>query len=654
MNRSACLRLTDRCATILISIHEDVAEARQEVGEVLRGPIARLVAAFDRIHGVVRKQFEGPFLKRYIQRKDHQGELSECHNDLCDALAMFSLAMQVRILHQVVRSPQPVLSDAGLPNGLSSASVASTKVLRSGGERPTDGEDILAQLEAVTARQLTSDFARDTADLRRLLQDALRAPNDVEMLQILQVGKNEMPEAIVALQRALGGGRDAEADPLVTSHQNVDDEDASVVASERPDRRDTPSTAAIVDSMAGLPDEVEKEFMVAGISALKRMSANVVLPSWTITRFELDKGKPIGAGGWANVYEGKWNGRVVAIKELAAPTARELFQQEVSIWRSLQHSNVLPLYGASATESDPPWYLVSPYLRHGTLVSYLRNLPSLEDADVLKFVHQIAKGMTFLHHKEVLHGDLKGVNVLVNDKLQCVISDFGQSEMKLEVSRITGRSLSLGTLRWKAPELLSGEGALSTATDVYAFAVTVVEILGKGKIPWGACDDTSVQSRVLRERPSIEPAWQSQWLTPLIGIVNKCWQQDPTNRPNFSEVDHEVQELRAQAKHGFAAPPLASGPSLPDTKTLRARGSISTLRSSSPQPSAPPATNFLPTPDPPHVPSPNLSHAPSPNPSHAPSRGPRRSPSIPHAPSAASSRSGRGLLYYLTCGCVRG
>ncbi|KAJ3002392.1 hypothetical protein NUW54_g5872 [Trametes sanguinea] len=571
----------------LAKMNRNVAEARQEVGEVLRGPIARLVAVFDRIHGVVRKQVDGPFLKRYIQRKNYQGELSECHNDLRDALAMFGYAIQVRILHQVVRSPQPAPSYAVLQTGLQSASVASTEVPGSG---PTDRKDILAQLDAVTARQLTSDFARDTAYLRRLLQDASRANNDMEMLQILQVGKNEMPEAIVALQRAIGSGRDAEADPLVTSYQNMDDEDASVVASERPNRRDTSSTAAIVDSTGVLPDEVEKEFMVAGISALKRMSANVILPSWTITRFELDKGKQIGAGGWANVHEGKWNGRVVAIKELAAPTARELFQKEVSIWRSLQHSNVLPLYGASATESDPPWYLVSPYLRHGTLVSYLRNLPSLEDADVLKFVHQIAKGMTFLHHKGVLHGDLKGVNVLVNDRLQCVISDFGQSEMKLEVSRITGRSLSLGTLRWKAPELFSDEGVLSTATDVYAFAVTVVEILGKGKIPWGACDDTSVQSRVLREfllrlsvyshmiriddtfsegeRPSIDPAWQSQWLTPLIGIVDQCWQQDPTNRPHFSEVDHKVQELRAQAKHGITAPPLASGPSLPDTRDL--------------------------------------------------------------------------------------
>ena len=53
-------------------------------------------------------------------------------------------------------------------------------------------------------------------------------------------------------------------------------------------------------------------------------------------------------------------------------------------------------------------------------------------------MHEIAKGMEYLHSEGVLHGDLKGANVLVDDKYRCVISDFGQSEMKSEVYRISG------------------------------------------------------------------------------------------------------------------------------------------------------------------------------------------------------------------------
>ena len=58
--------------------------------------------------------------------------------------------------------------------------------------------------------------------------------------------------------------------------------------------------------------------------------------------------------------------------------------------------------------------------------------------DLFRFMHEIAKGMEYLHSKGVLHGDLKGANVLVDDKYRCVISDFGQSEMKSEVYRISG------------------------------------------------------------------------------------------------------------------------------------------------------------------------------------------------------------------------
>ena len=58
--------------------------------------------------------------------------------------------------------------------------------------------------------------------------------------------------------------------------------------------------------------------------------------------------------------------------------------------------------------------------------------------DLFRFMHEIAKGMEYLHSEGVLHGDLKGANVLVDDNYRCVISDFGQSEMKSEAYRISG------------------------------------------------------------------------------------------------------------------------------------------------------------------------------------------------------------------------
>ncbi|EED84640.1 predicted protein [Postia placenta Mad-698-R] len=194
------------------------------------------------------------------------------------------------------------------------------------------------------------------------------------------------------------------------------------------------------------------------------------------------------------------------------------------------HPNVLELLGASSASSDAPWFFVSPYYKNGSIVPYLKGLPTLEAADPLRMIHEIANGMAYLHGKEVLHGDLKGANVLVDDRGHCIISDFGQSEMKSEAYRISGEPLPHGTLRWQAPELMSGQSGLTQQVDVYAFAMCCIEVLVKGSIPWPYADDDAVRHFVLKEnmRPEI-PLIQQQWTPHLSEIIKRCW--DPAAPP---------------------------------------------------------------------------------------------------------------------------
>lgn len=104
----------------------------------------------------------------------------------------------------------------------------------------------------------------------------------------------------------------------------------------------------------------------------------------------------------------------------------------------------------------------------------------------------------------------------MDDEVRCVISDFGQSEMKSEVRRVSGKSPQRrfsnvhvptrdsylrwtdGTLRWQAPELMAGGNSKFVASmDVYAFAICSVEILSKGNLPWPLLDDDAVRRFVL-------------------------------------------------------------------------------------------------------------------------------------------------------------
>lgn len=105
----------------------------------------------------------------------------------------------------------------------------------------------------------------------------------------------------------------------------------------------------------------------------------------------------------------------------------DLFIREAEIWSKLRHDNVLKLLGASSPSGQAPWFFVSPYARNGGLVEYLKRAEAgvggcrrksvgapgeskIEvppDCDLYRFMHEIAKGMEYLHANDVLHGDLK-------------------------------------------------------------------------------------------------------------------------------------------------------------------------------------------------------------------------------------------------------
>lgn len=130
-------------------------------------------------------------------------------------------------------------------------------------------------------------------------------------------------------------------------------------------------------------------------------------------RYEVDLDAKIGMGYFSDVYKAQWHGRTVAVKVLAPTTPSNLFVHEMAVWKSLpDHPNVLPLLGASSATGDPPWFFVSPYMRNGSLVDYLRKVDmerrgvGMEDKE-RRMVYEVAKGMQYLHKMGVMHGDFK-------------------------------------------------------------------------------------------------------------------------------------------------------------------------------------------------------------------------------------------------------
>lgn len=138
----------------------------------------------------------------------------------------------------------------------------------------------------------------------------------------------------------------------------------------------------------------------------------------------------------------------------------------------MRHRYILPLWGASSPAAGPPYFFVSPFMINGDLVLYLqrcRNQPPAQRPSMLKMMHQVAQGMAYLHDSHgacsvpecassclrsaawrpegnpmhalwVPSADApQAANILVDEKLHCVVTDFGLSEFKDDVRRASGQ-----------------------------------------------------------------------------------------------------------------------------------------------------------------------------------------------------------------------
>ena len=197
------------------------------------------------------------------------------------------------------------------------------------------------------------------------------------------------------------------------------------------------------------------------------------------------QGKCIGQGGFANVYRGRWlsQDHEVAIKVIRIQYLDERvkgdFIKEISMMHQIRYDHILNIYGACI---EPGKYaLVVDYMSLGSLFDVLKDKKlQLEWADRCSIAIQMIKGINYLHQrpKPIIHRDIKSLNILMteSDKNFLVkVADFGLAKIRHETSRQSSYDSSVGTLPWKAPELLK-MGKHTEASDVYALGVVLWEL----------------------------------------------------------------------------------------------------------------------------------------------------------------------------------
>ncbi|EMD36907.1 hypothetical protein CERSUDRAFT_83935, partial [Gelatoporia subvermispora B] len=193
-------------------------------------------------------------------------------------------------------------------------------------------------------------------------------------------------------------------------------------------------------------------------------------PTWAITYYDVDvdPGSELGGGGFGIVTKAQWRGLQVAVKRMKTNNTKALVR-EVETWIRLRHDHIVPCYGASVS-ADPP-FIVLRYMQHGHLLQYLQAHP---EANRVQLIFEVSLGLRHLHGERIVHGDIKGVNILVDDAGKACITDFGLAFKVESVRNDDPPKRAAGTLRYMAPELIQ-TGRLTYATDVYAFGMLIYE-----------------------------------------------------------------------------------------------------------------------------------------------------------------------------------
>ncbi|EEB89357.1 hypothetical protein MPER_12554, partial [Moniliophthora perniciosa FA553] len=264
---------------------------------------------------------------------------------------------------------------------------------------------------------------------------------------------------------------------------------------------------------------------------------------------------PLRGGGFADIWKGD---------------AQDERKRDKAV--ALKHPNVLPFLGVNIELFAPGFCLVSPWMANGDII--------LEIASGLAYIHSLTP--------MIIHGDIKGANIPVDDHLICRLADFGLAATLGETQIInTSSSAPKGSLRWMAPEMYLNIGTQTNSNsagtdksprDVYAFACTVFEVM-TGQVPFAGMIDPAVIFQILNKARPERPT--DGWCPDHIwNLVELCWGDDPQQRPCAGPIEEYLRQLMECRETGdavafFSVPPRCSAEAVARETTAASSDSAS-------------------------------------------------------------------------------
>ncbi|CAL9207552.1 unnamed protein product [Musa hybrid cultivar] len=243
--------------------------------------------------------------------------------------------------------------------------------------------------------------------------------------------------------------------------------------------------------LSNLPGHVHGEQVAAGWPAWLSRAAGEAIKGWTPRRadtFEkIDKARFIGQGTYSNVYKAKdiLTGKIVALKKVRfdtmEPESVKFMAREINILRHLDHPNVVKLEGLVTSRMSCSLYLVFEYMEHDLAGLAAGSTIEFTQPQVKCYMHQLLSGLEHCHNNCVLHRDIKGSNLLLDNKGLLKIADFGLATF-FDPNCKHPMTSRVVTLWYRPPELLLGATDYSVGVDLWSAGCILAELLAKKPI----------------------------------------------------------------------------------------------------------------------------------------------------------------------------
>ena len=243
----------------------------------------------------------------------------------------------------------------------------------------------------------------------------------------------------------------------------------------------------------------------------------------------------LGRGATAVVYlgEDQFNDRKVAIKLVTpdegmgpdeARRFEKLFLNEAAMVGKMSHPNIVGVYDAVIEGENR--YIVMEYVGGGSLKKFCTETNLLPVRQAVLIIFKACRALDYAFQNGVIHRDIKSANILISERDDIKISDFGTAQ----ISQATHTQIDgfVGSPAYMAPEQINEEPP-SAQTDIYSLGVTMYELLA-GRLPFQAANSVAMINKILNETATPLKSIRPDLPDELVVIVEKAMARDPAKR----------------------------------------------------------------------------------------------------------------------------